>query len=313
MKEDKIDQNVTESESETKTERGFNDDELADIMSEIETLEKEFSEDVIALEVKKELDQEKVDETTSNDSASIEDEVSDSVSNESLVDSEDIKQVDSPDSDIEEAVVSEEESIAPQESPIEINSKSESPSEGVSVEEEKVEDVVAVNLETDIASIEAESSAESPDVNMDSSPDSEIEKTISEIKQDENISAKEESQTFPADSESKSNLSDELNNFEVPKKEHNHRSSNVNDVSELHHYRIDDQHPPSKIKGSKPMNGSKNKMTFSLTGDMILNLEFICGDKVIELEVDQDSFSVKLDNGMSLYLPFEEGSKKKAS
>lgn len=57
----------------------------------------------------------------------------------------------------------------------------------------------------------------------------------------------------------------------------------------------------------------ENAMSFSVHGDMKLNLSFDFGGKCVEIHIDEDGFEIEVDGGMKFSIPADSNSFKKSA
>ena len=251
-------------------EKGFNDDELADIMSEIESLEQEFAEDSELNATSDEMDNNDATESYSDDM-------------ESQEEQEEEIHAQTP----EEPVMVEEEHEPTPEEPVMVEEEHEpTPEEPVMVEEEHEptpEEPVMVEEEHEPAPEEPVMLQEKHEPPCDPAP-----------------LIKEEMTGVLA----------ELTNMPV---EDVHMSSHPMDDTNIHHMRREDSltvQPPHALA----QNSAPNSMSFSVSGDIKVDLNFNVGGARIEVSVNEhEGLVITMDGGGKFILPIHSNSIKRAS
>jgi hypothetical protein len=216
-------------------EKGFNDDELADIMNEIESLEQEFASD---------------DEVVKAQEPGI-DEIAQSVA----------------------AMAAEEEY---DETP-----QAEAPTEEIQVEAE-AEEIQSEEIQSEEIQAEAEVIEKAPVVEHN-----EVEPQIAQS----------------VDSEMNEVL-DELSEMSVadvvPEKDLQSYDDNI------HHMKVDNEITEQESTMShkkKPSKTAKTSMSFSVEGDMKLDLSFFIDGSEVQLHVTDSGFEIELEGGAKFTLP----------
>ena len=220
-------------------DKGFNDDELADIMNEIESLEKEFADEVVQAD-------------------SVQDEPEKDVM-ESKID----VPVEEDESNVEELTAS-------------VEDKKDN------VEEQK--DIVD-NL---------------------SEPHGEA-----ELEHDEKLESNIEMQAEAVSEPSTDFIDSDVNDAFDDEDQH---SIDHEEIEASHTHSHDNVHEFKNIKNvseaKKEFSGtSKSSMNFSVEGDMHLNLSFNISGKTVNLNINEDSFDIELQDGMKFSIPISDSHK----
>ena len=266
-------------------EKGFNDDELADIMSEIESLEQEFAEDSELNATSDEMDNNDFTESYSDDMESQEEQEEEEIHAQTPEEPVMVEEEHEPTP--EEPVMVEEEHEPTPEEPVMVEEEHEpTPEEPVMVEEEHEpapEEPVMVEEEHEPAPEEPVMLQEKHEPPCDPAP-----------------LIKEEMTGVLA----------ELTNMPV---EDVHMSSHPMDDTNIHHMRREDSltvQPPHSLA----QNSAPNSMSFSVSGDIKVDLNFNVGGARIEVSVNEhEGLVITMDGGGKFILPIHSNSIKRAS
>jgi hypothetical protein len=243
-------------------DKGFNDDELADIMSEIENLEKEFTGDMVPEEEPAaQVVEEPVAEVIEQPVAEV---VEEPVEVQAIVEE--------PMDAVEETLATVEESAPIVEEPTSIVENSVEPT--IEPVTETIEEVVAV---TEMAP-EAELVASTDYV--EESPES-IDAELGEVL--EELSA-------------------------MPVEETTGETATVFEEN-VHSLNTHSHSTPKKVAPST--SGGHSSMSFSVEGDMKLDLSFNVSGKIVNLNISENGFELELDGGMKFSIPLDEASSHK--
>jgi hypothetical protein len=263
-------------------DKGFNDDELADIMNEIESLEKEFTEDVstpvedpIAEEMKEAL--EASTEEVAPEEAVVEEVVAEVIAEEP-VSEEVVAEMSVVEEPIHEEPVVEEPIIEDFVSEAQFEDEVDE-----MVEETVTEDFVSDEVVAEVETVHAQHdndivpSASLTQPQHDVEVDSEMEEVLSELTE------------MPVE--------------EVVSKHDAHDDN-------LHHM----SHGDNKSHKAPATTGGHSSMSFNVEGDMKLDLAFNISGKVVQLKISEHGFELELDGGVKFSIPLDDDqSNKKAA
>ena len=285
-------------------EKGFNDDELADIMSEIESLEQEFAADD---EVAK-AQEPGIDEVAQSVAAMAEEEAQAPV--EEMVTEAPVEEV------VAQVPVEEVVAQVPVEEVV-----AQVPVEEV-VAEVPVEEVVAqVPIEEVLAEAPVEEAPVEEVPVEEVVAQAPVEEVVAVAPKIEHEQASEEVVTAMSDSDHESKLDQEMNSVldeltdmkvddVVPENDIQSYDDNI------HHMKVE-QDPQENVMGHtkhKPSSTAKTAMSFSVEGDMKLDLSFIIGGSEVQLHVSDEGFEIELEGGAKFSLPVNStDSAKKAA
>jgi hypothetical protein len=234
-------------------DKGFNDDELADIMSEIESLEQEFASDDEVVKAQ----EPGLDEVAQSVAAMVaeeeEDVESEEVESEAVAEVEDTEEADEP-----EPMIAQQEEV-----------------------EEAFEEEQAVMEQAPVIK------------HSDSSPES---------------SSDDEFDEFDEVLEELTSMSVE---DIVPQK--NTESFDEN----IHHIKVENDHKNEEsvmTHKNTPSKSAKTAMSFSVEGDMKLDLSFLIGGNEVQIHVTEAGLEIELEGGAKFTLPVHgpDGAKQAA-